>query len=110
MMVGGGGKFFDAFVGGVGKQFPLRIDAGFGSVYGLVANLNHIKVRNIFDRVTPGYISHFLFGNFYNYKTLIPGYNLEGFCQPVLVGPGTENFQYSLHDGPPFPKGLEVER
>jgi hypothetical protein len=61
-------------------------------IYGSVANLNFIKIRYILDRVAPGQIIHFIFGDFHNYETRIPGDNPEGFGQPVLVGGSTENF------------------
>jgi hypothetical protein len=110
MMVVAGGKLFDAFLRGVGAQFSFGVDAGLGGVDDAVANLDSIKIGDIFDRVAPGEVSDFFCSNFCNHKTLVPGDDLKGFRQPVLVNPGTENFQYSVHDGPPFPRWLELER
>jgi hypothetical protein len=102
MMVRAAGKFFDSLVGWMGAQFPFGVDAGPGGTYYSVANLNIIKIRDVFNRELPGKFSQLFFSNFDYRKTLIPGYHPEGFGKSFLISTGTKYFQKPVHGDPPF--------
>jgi hypothetical protein len=96
-MVRAGGEFSDTFVVGMDSGFSALVDARQVRIHAPLSGTYMILPGYVFHWVTGGDAGNGFFGQTDQQKPRIRFDDRHIFGQPVLLRPGNENLQYTIH-------------